>query len=634
MDVVRRVQTQDAATDGAAVVPLVAGWFAAGATALSVLAAVMGPRVTLTAAFFVILALTVVAETFAVQLQAGGSALSLSLLEAVVVVAVLVLTPVSAVLAVLTGIAISHTIRRMGLLKIAFNVGQHAVAATTAAAIVALVPAVPTVGPARLAAAMVAVLAYSAINSVALAGIFARLGLASFREQLAERPGFLFATSIGNASVGARAATVWIHDPFVVWIIFGPVLALYLSYGSSFRIESLLSAASSERDRLDRVVTGVQEGIVLLDVEGRVRLWNQAMTRITGVPEADALGRSASSVLTGVDGDGTSFDPIQVLREGLPAAAYTVALPHTSGEPVDVRIEHTLVSDDRGRFVGDVVLVQDLSREREAHALKEDFVARVSHELRTPLSPLRGYAQILLDAGDQVPEEKRRMMLSTMVERVGHLERLIDDLLLVSKAVSGGLSPADEMTAEATDMDQIVLGMAEWVGRDHPDREVRLRLDDGDHVAWADPMRAGQIVMNLVKNACKYATPGTPVEVAVCRAGDQVRVDVRDTGPGIPEDKLESVFERFQRLEDPQRMRTSGLGLGLYIARHLATVMGGHLGVTSAQGVGSTFTLTLPAATGDQLRAMADAAPRASGSQVYRREDHVDGPPSRVTDPH
>ncbi|MBW3657903.1 MAG: PAS domain-containing sensor histidine kinase [Actinobacteria bacterium] len=633
MDVVRRVQTQDSATDGASVVPLVAGWFAAGATALPVLAAITGPQVTLSVVFFVILALTVMAETFAVQLQAGGSALSLSLLEAVVVVAILLLTPVSAVLAVLTGVAISHTIRRMGLLKIVFNIGQHAVAVTTAAGIVALVPAEPAVGPSRLAAAMVAVLVYSAINSVALAGIFARLGLVSFREQLTERPGFLVATSVGNASVGALAATVWVHDPSVVWLIVGPVLALYLSYGSSFRIESLLSDVSSQRDRLDRVVTGVQEGIVLLDGEGRIRLWNPAMTRITGVEEEAAIGRPASSILTGADGDGTSFDPERVLRERLPTAAYTVALPHAAGGPVDVRLEHTLVTDDRGRFVGDVILVQDLSREREAHALKEDFVARVSHELRTPLSPLRGYAQILLDAGDQVPEQKRRTMLETMVERVGHLERLIDDLLLVSKAVSGGLTASDEMTPEATDVGALVLGMSDWVVRDHPDREVRFHLEGSGHVAWADPTRTSQIVMNLVKNACKYATPGTPVDVLVSHSDGEVQVAVQDAGPGIPEDKLEAVFERFQRLEDPQRMRTGGLGLGLYIARHLATVMGGRLAVESGQGRSSTFTLALPAATAEQRRSMADAGARPSGSRVHRREDHVGRPNLPLNDP-
>lgn len=623
MNLVRTVQTGDAASDGTSVDRLILAWIVAGSAAISLLGLQTAEVPRPTVAFLLIVALTAGAETFAVQLQAGGSALSLSMLEAVVVVALLTLAPMSAVAAVLAGILISHTIRRMGVRKVAFNLGQHAVAATTAAAIVAMVPATPAVAPARMAAVMIAVLAYSAINSVALAGIFSRLGLASFRDQLTERPGFLVATSVGNASVGAIAVTVWMHDPAVVWIIVGPVLALYLSYGSSFRIESLLSDASSERDRLDRVVSGVQEGIVLLDADGLVRLWNPAMTRITGVPEADALGQPASALLTGIDADGTSTDPGQVLRDRLPTAAYVVALPHVSGEPVDTRIEHTLVEDDRGRCVGDVVLVQDLTREREAHALKEDFVARVSHELRTPLSPLRGYAQILLESGPRVPEEKRTMMLRTMVDRVGHLERLIDDLLLVSKMVSGGLSAADEMTAETADVAAIVSRMSDWVARDHPGREVRMHSDGSQHVAWADSLRVGQIVTNLLTNACKYATEGTPVDVAVTRHGQQIRVDVRDQGPGIPADKLESIFERFQRLEDPQRMRTSGLGLGLFIARHLATVMGGRLDVTSVRGQGSTFTLTLAAASPDQVASMAAAPPPASGSRVHRREDYL-----------
>jgi PAS domain S-box-containing protein len=571
-----------------------------------------------------LVAVTVLSEAVSTGLRVRGSkspGMSLSLLEFAVAAVFLLLPSAFAVPVIVGGVLITHLFRMPAPQKLLFNISQHAVAASISAGIMSLVPlSADVLSAPRAAAVTIAVLAYSGTNSIALARLFVILEMPQMREQLTDRPGFVLATAFGSASVGIIGATLWTSHPSLTVTVLGPALALYLAYGSSFRMKALLSEVSSERDHLDRVVSGVDEGIVLLDDRGVVRLWNPAMARITGVAEDDAIGKPATDLIAGTADDGSFVDPLHALRGHLDASAYTVRLTDASGQPVDTRISHTLVRDERERCIGDVVLVRDLSREREAHALKEDFVARVSHELRTPLSPLRGYAQILLDAGDRVTPEKRTMMLQTMVERVGHLERLIEDLLLVSKVASGALSPADEVTAEAADVAAVVARTSEWVDRDHPEREVRVRVDGDGHVAWADSLRVGQIVTNLVKNACKYATPGTPVDVTVSRSGEEVRVDVTDHGPGVPEDKLEAIFDRFHRLEDPQRMRTSGLGLGLYIARRLATAMGGELTVTSKRGSGSTFSLTLPAATAEQVSAGSSAAAMPPSSRVHRRE--------------
>jgi PAS domain S-box-containing protein len=573
-----------------------------------------------------LLLLTVAAEAASTGLRVrddNSTGMSLSLLEFAVAVDLLLLPSGWAAAVIVGGVLVTHLFRVPGVQKLLFNTSQHAVAASISAAVVSLVPlAGEAITAPRAAAATVGVLAYSATNSLALARLFTILDLPRMREQLTDRPGFVLATAFGSASVGIIGAALWSAYPALVFTVVGPALALYLSYGSSFRMKALLSEVSSERDHLDRVVSGVQEGIVLLDDRGVVRLWNTAMERITGRSAGEALGQPGRAVMAGVDEEGTPVDPERPVWNGQGTTdSGSVTLTDAAGEPVETRISHTLVQDERGRCIGDVVMVQDLSREREAHSLKEDFVARVSHELRTPLSPLRGYAQLLLSSGDRIAPEKRDAMLTTMVERVGHLERLIEDLLLVSRVSSGSLSPHEEVTCEPTDVEAVVRRMTEWVGRDHPQREVRVRGDGTVPPAWADPLRVGQVVTNLVTNACKYATPGTPIEVAVTGTADGVRVDVRDHGPGIPDDKLEAIFERFQRLEDPQRMRTGGLGLGLYIARHLAVAMDGRLEVASRRGRGSTFSLVLPAATNDQRRtAPSDGAGRRSGSTVHRRE--------------
>ena len=590
----------------------VTGWVVAGVATLGALAAWADPAATSPSLVLVavLVVLTAVAEAVSLDLKTGSGGVSLSLLEVAVTVDVLLLPPAHAAAAVVLGVLLVQLVQRRPVQKLLFNLGQHAVAASAVATVVALAPSPPTLHGGRVVAVMLGLVAYSTVNTLALAGIFSRLGIDAVREQLVDRPIFFLATTLGNTSVGVIGVAMWTAYPSLTLVVVGPALALYLSYASSFRIESLLTEVRSERDHLERVVGGVQEGIVLLDETGVVRLWNPAMRRITGVAAEDAVGQPAVDLLTGVDADGMALDPTYALQERRESTSYTATLRLPDDTTVETRLTHTLVTDDRDRVVGDVVVVQDLSREREASSLKEDFVARVSHELRTPLSPLRGYAQIMLRAGDRVTGEQRDQILNQMVERVDHLERLIDDLLLVSRLASGTLSPDDEVDLQVCDLSEIVPRLASWVSGAHAGREVRVHGVDGARFAWADPLRSAQVVTNLLSNACKYATPDTPIDVEVSREEDRLRVAVRDHGPGIPEDKLEAIFERFQRLEDPQRMRTGGLGLGLYIARHLAVAMGGALDVDSRRGAGSTFTLELPVASDAQL--LDAAAPAGS----------------------
>ncbi|MBW3658358.1 MAG: PAS domain-containing protein [Actinobacteria bacterium] len=546
----------------------------------------------------VLVALTILAESASTILRSrdASTGMSLSLLEFAVAIDLLLLPPAYAVAVIVASVLITHLLRTRALQKLVFNAAMHATGTAVAAAIMRIPAGGETVTTGRAVAALVAVLAFSVLNSAALTGLFARLGVPTLREQLTDRPLFVAATAFGSASVGIIAVALWTAYPDLTFVIVGPALALYLSYGSSFRMKALLADVRTERDHLDRVVTGVQEGIVLLDDEGIVRLWNEAMTRITGVAQHDAIGQPASVLLAGTDDDGVPVDPAGVLEEGTDHVSHTVTLTASDGQRVETRIGHTLVRDERGRCIGDVVLVLDLSREREARSLKQDFVARVSHELRTPLTPLRGYTQVLLRAGDRIAPEKREEVLTQMVEHVGHLERLIDDLLLVSRISSGASQPVDKVTPQVCDLEEMVPRLVRWVGDDHGDREIRVILGQGPHLAWADPLRMGQVITNLLTNACKYSPADTPVDVILATAGDELEVVVRDRGPGIPQDKLEAIFERFHRLEDPMRMRTSGLGLGLFIARSLAEAMQGRLTVESTRGRGATFTFSLPRA--------------------------------------
>ena len=543
----------------------------------------------------VLFALTMAAEGVTVTVRTSGSTIAVSLVETAVVVALLLLPAGEAILVVVAAIGVHHLLHRRDALKILFNMAQHGVGVGVAALLAGLAPASPTLSVGRVLAIALGVSAYRLVSNVALVGVYARLDAGDLRD-LMERPLALAANALGNASLGVIAVNLWLTAPELVWVVTGPTIALYLAYVAGFRIEGLLADVRIERDRLGRVVSGVGDGIVLLGADGTILVWNRPMAAILGVDEAEALGCRAEELLSGLDDQGAPLDPLATGHEHTRGpTGLVVHVRAADGDRRPLRITRNPLRED-GRRAGDVLVVQDLTREREANALKEDFVAQVSHELRTPLSPLRGYAQALRQAGDRIPAEKRAEIHGLMVERVDHLERLVDDLLLVSAIGAGRSEPARHVQCVPVELGPLLPRLVSWLSAEQTaGRRIVVHAPDGLGRVHGDATRIGQVVTNLLTNACKYSAPDTEVTVEVTAADGQVHVAVRDHGPGIPADKLEAVFERFERLDDPQRMKAGGIGLGLYISRYLAEAMGGRLTASSVQGVGSTFVLSLPA---------------------------------------
>jgi signal transduction histidine kinase len=236
-----------------------------------------------------------------------------------------------------------------------------------------------------------------------------------------------------------------------------------------------------------------------------------------------------------------------------------------------------------------IVIARDVTKLRDVERLRDDFVATVSHELRTPLSPIKGWASTLLEFGDKLDDAERRDALQSILRQSQRLERLIVNLLEVSKIEHGA---GDKETADVD-----VAAVAERVVSDFraawPER--RFHVDGAAEPAWghAKELWVEQILTNLVSNAVKYSPDNKPVEVTVEPAIDCVRVVVVDQGCGIPAHELERIFDRFHRGRETSTQ--TGTGLGLYIARHLANEIGGDVSVQSVPGRGSRFTLEVPA---------------------------------------
>jgi signal transduction histidine kinase len=244
-----------------------------------------------------------------------------------------------------------------------------------------------------------------------------------------------------------------------------------------------------------------------------------------------------------------------------------------------------------GVLVRDVVIVHDVTRERQVERLKADFIATVSHELRTPVTPIKGYADLLRRRGDAMTPERRNECLDVISDRCDHLVRLVEDLLLASRISATDGSAAAQVSLGTGDLTALVRRASGDFGADGG--RLRLALPAEPVGVRCDPVRVIQVLTNLLGNALKYSAAGTPVDVQLTVSDELAQVEVTDVGRGIPADQLEQVFEKFHRVEDPMRMTTGGTGLGLYIARQLAGAMDGRLTCASTLGVGSTFTFSL-----------------------------------------
>jgi K+-sensing histidine kinase KdpD len=230
-----------------------------------------------------------------------------------------------------------------------------------------------------------------------------------------------------------------------------------------------------------------------------------------------------------------------------------------------------------------------LERLKEADRLKDDFVATVSHELRSPLTSIKGYARTIQARDAILTGEERAKFIEVMVSQCDRLGQIVEMLLLATRLEAGRV----ESKASSFPFYEVLRDAAET---SNGEERIQLEVDRGITLE-ADRFRVHHIVRNLMENACKYSPPQSPVLVRAGISGEDVIVEVLDQGAGIPDDKTEEVFGRFQRLSGSSRSAVPGTGLGLYIARCFARDLGGDLTVERAQEepwAGAVFTLSFP----------------------------------------
>jgi two-component system, OmpR family, phosphate regulon sensor histidine kinase PhoR len=239
---------------------------------------------------------------------------------------------------------------------------------------------------------------------------------------------------------------------------------------------------------------------------------------------------------------------------------------------------------------GAVLAMYDLTPIRRLEQVRRDFVANVSHELRTPLTIVGGYAETLVEDID-LPQVNRQSFLNTILSNTRRMQRIVDDLLDLSRIESGGWRP-NPVWSRVPDVTADVMAAVKPAAQS---KELVVRADiapDAERV-FADPTALRQVIGNLVENAVRHTSTGT-VQVVARREGDLMKLSVTDTGIGIPTDHLPRIFERFYRVDPARSREQGGTGLGLAIVKHLVEAHGGHVTAESTAGVGTTILTTWP----------------------------------------
>jgi two-component system phosphate regulon sensor histidine kinase PhoR len=350
------------------------------------------------------------------------------------------------------------------------------------------------------------------------------------------------------------------------------------------QLSERLSELETDRARMAAILSGMVEGVLVVDSDGRLQLVNDAARLMLNL-EHNLAGRHYVEAVRqpGVVGQlgaalkGERRPPIEVPLDA----------PGAATGPRIFRAQATPASTEVG---GAVLVLHDISDLRRVDRMRRDFVANVSHELRTPLTAVRGYVEALME--EPIEPDQRRKFLEVIDRHTGRMERLVRDLLRLARLDS------QQETADVHPLD--LAALLRSVSADLSERIERQRLrvdiDVEPSVAQieADPTKMHDAFRNLIENAVNYSPEGGRIELKARFDGRQVVITVADEGPGLPESDLSRVFERFYRVDKSRSRDPGGTGLGLSIVRHLVELHGGRISAANRTQGGALFTISLP----------------------------------------
>lgn len=359
-------------------------------------------------------------------------------------------------------------------------------------------------------------------------------------------------------------------------------------------LEDTLKQIEKEKAKDEALLSSISEGVVAVSKDQRIILFNDAASRLTGFNQEEAINMPYSWVLKFLNekDDTLVEDFIRSALLGLgQKSSNHIVLLRRDGKRIPVLHSAGIIKTSDNQIYGIVVVLRDITHERDLDKLKDEFVSIASHELRTPMTAIKGLISMIFEGDFGRFSQDLKDPLSDIASSTDRLIQLVNDMLDVSRIEAGRLKFTLGEYESGELIDDIVVLMKPLTDEKGLTLEVQTAVQE---VVFTDPNKFKQILSNLVGNAIKF-TDGGKIDITVRKEGELLYISVTDTGFGISKEDQQKLFSKFTQISFTQLGRPGGTGLGLYISREFARSLGGNLWIERSEpGVGTTFTFSVP----------------------------------------
>lgn len=342
-----------------------------------------------------------------------------------------------------------------------------------------------------------------------------------------------------------------------------------------------INALNQEKEQLASILNSMADGVITLNRDGTILITNPPAERFLQAwyyqqGMYQDVGQELPPEVKDLFQRSVSFEKEQFIEISLQGRTWVILMSPLYNQTY---------------IRGAVAVLRDMTEERRLDKLREDFIANVSHELRTPIAMLQGYSEAIMD-DIASSEEERKEITKVIYDESLRMGRLVNELLDLARMQSGNIT----LNKEKVDFDTLisrVIRKFQGLAKDNQITLTATKVDDIGEI-YIDSDRIEQVFTNLIDNAIRHTDENGQVDVHVTGQETSIKVDIKDTGSGIPEEDLPFVFERFYKADKARTRGKSGTGLGLAIVKNIISAHNGNISVHSKLGEGTTFTFVIP----------------------------------------
>lgn len=400
--------------------------------------------------------------------------------------------------------------------------------------------------------------------------------------------------TLGNVWYGAVLVTACIIAGLGGWLVFR---RYYKS--DDPEVEELRHSLKTQQLQSEAVIAAISDGVAIVDRNGIAIHANQRFLDMIYLKREELIGKHSSEVVSSririiTSSTGTprlSKNIEHVFKTGEPITIDYLTAEYTDGRGTfDFSISFSPLRNDNGEITAVMIMSRDITSLMRLQRMKDALLSTASHELRTPITVIAGYADLLLGNRDGELNEKQRHYIERTKETTTHLTEMINDMLDMSKLESG----QQDDNPVATNIDDLVEASTSKLLSQFAAKDITVDVKTSPARVYADTNRLKQVVFQLLSNALKFTPEGGKITIYSRTVNDMCEISVTDTGPGVPDEHMEDIFDKFTKLDDTGAV--TGTGLGLAIAKNIVDNWRGTIGVENNPGGGARFHFTVPLA--------------------------------------